>query len=155
MSELLTSVFLLTYIIMTDVNDNNTSFQDICGLFLVGTLFVALGFSVLVMLFDIYKTLRQMVRKVIYKCRIRKAKKTLDGASSSSDLEDTVRAPIVRKKSEKLEEIREVDGEEEDEDGVVKDVSFETENQEGSARVDIKPVVIMLSHNSAVPKVEI
>jgi hypothetical protein len=47
-------VFLLTYVMMTDVNDNNTSFQDTCGLFLVGTLFVALGFSVLKMLADIF-----------------------------------------------------------------------------------------------------
>lgn len=115
---------------------------------------MALGFSVIKMLIDVFKTLRQMVRKMIYKCRVRKAKKDLDHVSSA-ELEDTVRMPIVRKKSEKLEEIREED-EEEDEDGVVKDVSFETENQEVSARVDIKPVIIMLSHNSAVaPKVEI
>jgi hypothetical protein len=146
-SELLTTVFLMTYIMMTDVNDSNTSFVDTCGLFLVGTLFVALGFSVLVMLFDIFKTLRQMVRKLIFKCRGRKAKK-----ENSSELEDTVRAPMVWKKSVILEEIREEE-EEEEEDGIVKDVSFETENQEVSARVDIKPVIIMLSHNSAVPKV--
>lgn len=121
----------------------------------MGTLFVALGFSVIKMLIDVFKTLRQMVRKMIYKCRVRKAKKDLDHVSSA-ELEDTVRMPIVRKKSEKLEEIREEDEEEEDEDGVVKDVSFETENQEASARVDIKPVIILLSHNSAVvPKVEI
>ena len=70
-------------------------------------------------------------------------------------MEETVRAPIVRKKSEYLEEIREEDGEEdEEEDGVVKDVSFETEN-EVTARVDIKPVIIALSHNSGFPKIEI
>ena len=70
-------------------------------------------------------------------------------------LEETVRAPIVRKKSEYLEEIREEDGEEEEEeDGVVKDVSFETEN-EVTARVDIKPVIIALSNNSGFPKIEI
>ena len=121
----------------------------------MGTLFVALGFSVIKMLIDVFKTLRQMVRKMIYKCRVRRrAKKDLDHVSSH-ELEDTVRMPIVRKKSEKLEEIREEDEEEEDEE-VVKDVSFETENQEASARVDIKPVIILLSHNSAVvPKVEI
>jgi hypothetical protein len=89
-----------------------------------------------------------MVRKLIFKFRGRKAKK-----ESSSELEDTVRMPMVRKKSVILEEIREEEEEEEEEGGIVKDVSFETENQEVSARVNIKPVIIMLSHNSAIPKV--
>ncbi len=90
-----------------------------------------------------------MVRKFIYKCRVRKAKKEL-GAVFSHELEDTMRIRIVKKKLVQLEEIREEDKEEEDEDGVVKDVSFETENQEVSVRIDIKPVIINLSHNSAV-----
>lgn len=37
---------------------------------------------------------------------------------------------------------------------MVKDVSFETEN-EVTARVDIKPVIIALSNNSGFPKIEI
>jgi hypothetical protein len=153
-SELLTTVFLMTYIMMTDLNDADTAFVDTCGLFLVGTLFVALGFSVLVMLADIYKTLRQFVLNMINKCKVRKAKKEMQKAFATY-MEETVRAPIVRKKSEYLEEIREEEEEEEEEeDGVVKDVSFETEN-EVTARVDIKPVIIALSNNSGFPKIEI
>lgn len=82
-TELLTSVFLITYIMMTDVYDSNSYFVETCGLFLVGTLFVALRFSVLVMLFDILKTLRKMTRKMIYNWRIKKAKKTSDCTFSS------------------------------------------------------------------------
>jgi hypothetical protein len=92
---------------------------------------------------------------MINKCKVRKAKKEMQKAFATY-MEETVRAPIVRKKSEYLEEIREEDGEEEEEeeDGVVKDVSFETEN-EVTARVDIKPVIIALSNNSGFPKIEI
>jgi hypothetical protein len=117
----------------------------------VGILFLALGFSVFVMLVSIYQTLKKMVLKLIYKCKARKAKKG-PSAADVVDFEDTMRAPIARKKSEMLEEIAEED-EEEEEDGVVKDVSFETEN-EVSARVDIRPVIMRVG-TVPLPRIEI
>jgi hypothetical protein len=116
----------------------------------VGILFLALGFSVFVMLVSIYQTLKKMVLKLIYKCKARKAKKG-PSAADVVDFEDTMRAPIARKKSELLEEI--VEEEEEEEEGVVKDVSFETDN-EVSARVDIRPVIMRVG-TVPLPRIEI
>lgn len=65
----------MTYIMMTDLNDKDTEFIDTCGLFLVGILFLALSISVIVMVLDIYQTLRKMIRKLIFKYKNRKAKK--------------------------------------------------------------------------------
>jgi hypothetical protein len=119
----------------------------------VGILFLALGFSVFVMLVSIYQTLKKMVLKLVYKCKVRKAKKG-PSAEDVVDFEDTMRAPIARKKSEMLEEIAEEDEEEEEEEeGVVKDVSFETDN-EVSARVDIRPVIIRVG-TVPLPRIEI
>ena len=119
----------------------------------MGILFLALGFSVFVMLVSIYQTLKKMVLKLVYKCKARKAKKG-PSAADVVDFEDTMRAPIARKKSEMLEEIAEEDEEkEEEEDGVVKDVSFETDN-EVSARVDIRPVIMRVG-TVPLPRIEI
>ena len=118
----------------------------------MGILFLALGFSVFVMLVSIYQTLKKMVLKLVYKCKARKAKKG-PSAADVVDFEDTMRAPIARKKSEILEEIAEEEEEEEEEEGVVKDVSFETDN-EVSARVDIRPVIMRVG-TIPLPRIEI
>ena len=50
-----------------------------------------------------------MIRKIIYKYKLKKAKK--EGKTMDFNLDDTQRVPIVKKRSELLEEIAEEDEE--------------------------------------------
>lgn len=134
-SELLASVFLLIYLMMIDLNAGDSAFYDSCGLFLIGTLFLALAISVIAMVVDIYQTIRQFVRRLVFRIKYRKALKY----AVNKELDDTQRAPMMIQKQGKLEEIAEENEEEEDED--VKAVSFETENHD-EIKIEIRPVII-------------